>query len=111
MGSRYKPQRDIRECNINYVDVDDVVSVTLYEKRYINKVKKLFESHPDEIRLIETGMKGTICAHLPKKYVHISFGEKRVSKKLSEEQKAKVAERLTTAREAKKENKKANLLE
>ena len=93
----------IYEMNVNTVNVDDMASVTVYESRYINQLKALAEKHPDEVQLISTGVVGVVLAHLPKKYVHVSFGE-RTKREMSEEQRAAAAERLKKAREKKAES-------
>ena len=94
---------EIYEVAINYCNVDDMVSVTTYEGRQINQLKALAEKHPDEVKLIPTGLAGVVLAHLPKKYVHVSFGE-RAKREMSEEQRAAAAERLKKAREKKAES-------
>lgn len=92
----------IYEMNVNTVNVDDMASVTVYESKYINQLKALAEKHPDEVKMIPTGLTGVVLAHLPKKYVHISFGE-RTKREMTEDQKSAAAERLKKAREKKAE--------
>lgn len=94
---------NIYEMNVNTVNVDDMASVTVYESKYINQLKALAEKHPDEIKIIPTGLAGVVLAHLPKKYVHISFYESS-KREMSEEQKVAAAERLKKAREKKAES-------
>lgn len=99
--ARFKSD-EIYEMNVNYVNTDDMVSVTAYEGRHINQLKALAENHPDEVRLMPTGLNGVILVHLPKKYVHVSFGE-RTKREMSDEERAAAAERLKKAREKKAE--------
>ena len=94
---------EIYEVAVNFTNVDDIASVTTYEGRQINQLKALAEKHPDEVKLIPTGLAGVVLAHLPKKYVHVSFGE-RAKREMSEEQRAAAAERLKKAREKKAES-------
>lgn len=94
---------EIYEVAVNFTNVDDIASVTTYEGRQINQLKDLAEKHPDEVKLIPTGLAGVVLAHLPKKYVHVSFGE-RAKREMSEEQRAAAAERLKKAREKKAES-------
>jgi len=100
-----KVEKQIKECNINWVDRDDTVSVTLYQTKYINQVKKLAEEHPDEVKIVAGGRDGSndgyFVADMPKKYCHVSFYETK-RKEMTEEQKAATRERLAKAREAKK---------
>ena len=93
---------EIYEVGINYTNVDDMVSVTTYEGRQINQIKTLAEKHPDEIKIIPTGLTGVVLAHLPKKYLHVSFYESS-KKEMTEDQRAAAAERLKKAREKKAE--------
>lgn len=97
-----KLPKEIKEFNLNIVDCDDMVSVTAYQAKFIKQIKALAENHPDEVRLMPTGLNGVLLAHLPKKYVHVSFGE-RTKREMSEDQRAAAAERLKKAREKKTE--------
>ena len=49
--------------------------------KWINKIKKLKEEHPDDIKIIAENEDGSICAKLPMKYLKIS-----APRKVSEEQ-------------------------
>lgn len=100
--ARFKAN-EIYEVGINYTNINDMVSVTTYEGKQINQLKALAEKHPDEVKLIPTGLAGVVLVHLPKKYVHVSFGE-RTKREMSEEQRAAAAERLKKAREKKAES-------
>lgn len=97
-----KLPKEIKEFNLNIVDCDDMVSVTAFQTKYIKQIKALAEKHPDEIKLIPTNYNGTILAHMPEKYVHVSFYESN-KKEMTKEQKAAAAERLKKAREKKAE--------
>lgn len=99
--ARFK-SNEIYEMNVNYVNTDDMVSVTVYEGRYVNQLKALAEKHPDEVELIPTGLAGVMLAHLPKKYVHVSFYESS-KKEMTEEQRAAAADRLRAMRKKKAE--------
>lgn len=92
-----RSDKEIKEFNINMCDCDDLVSVTVYQKKFINRLKSLAEEKPDEVRFVTENEDGTCVFHLPKKYVHISFGE-RVKRGMTEEEKAAAAERLKIAR-------------
>ena len=102
MGNNKLP-KDIKEMNVNWLDIDDMVSVTAYQKKMINQLMKLAGAHPDEVRVVAVNKDGTTVVHLPKKYVHVSFGE-RAKREMSEEQRAAAAERLKKAREKKAES-------
>ena len=97
-----KLPKEIKEFNLNIVDCDDMVSVTAYQTKFIKQIKALAEMHPDEVKLIPTNLKGTILAHMPEKYVHVSFSE-RTKREMSDKERAAAAERLKKAREKKAE--------
>lgn len=101
--------RDIKEAAINWVDIDDVVSVTMYERKYIKQLKSLAKVHPDEVRIVAENSNGSICVRLPKRYCHCSFGEGRAKREMTEEQKAIARERMERARIARFGQKKADI--
>ena len=94
----------IKEMNVNICDCDDIASVTVFQVKYMNQIKKLAEKYPDEVKIIKTAKEndGMMLAHLPKKFVRISFGEARAKKVMTEEQKAAAAERMKKMQEARK---------
>jgi len=99
-----KLPKNIREMNVNWIDVDDMVSVTAYQKKMIKQLMALAESHPDEVRIVAVNEDGTIVVHLPKKYAHVSFYESS-KREMTEDQKVAAAERLKKMREKKAEKK------
>lgn len=62
--------------------------------KWINKIKKLKEEHPDEVKIIAENADGSICAKLPIKYLKIS-----APRKVSEEQRQAASERFRKLRE------------
>jgi len=92
----------IKEFNLNFCDDDDMASVTMYEKKYMNQINKLAESHPDEVKIVAVNEDGTMVAHLPKKYVHVSFSD-RTRREMTEGERVAAAERLKVARQKKAE--------
>jgi hypothetical protein len=94
----------IKEMNVNICDCDDMASVTLFQVKYMNQIKKLAEKYSDEVKIVKTAKEndGMMVAHLPKKFCKISFGEERVKKVMTEEQKAAAAERMKKMQEARK---------
>lgn len=101
--NKEKPDK-ILEMAVNWVDVDDMVSVTAYQTKYMNQIKKLAEKYPDEVKIIKTAKEndGMMLAHLPKKFVKVSFGAPRAKKEMTEEQKVAAAERMKKMQEARK---------
>ena len=90
----------MKEFALNFVDADEMVSVTAYQRKMISKLTKLAEDHPDEVKIVAVNDDGTVCAHLLKKYVKVSFGEPK-TRTMTAEQKVAAAERLRLAREKK----------
>lgn len=93
-----KLPKEIKEGCVNWVDVDDIVSVTAYERKMIRQIYEIHEKHPDEVTIVAVNDDGTVCAHMPKKYVHVSIGE-RAKREMTEEQRLAAGERLKKARE------------
>lgn len=79
----------MRENVIEWLNGQDWVSVSFAQGKYITKIRKLAESHPDEVKIIAENPDGSICAHVPLKYIKVS-----PPKKMSEEQIAAATERM-----------------
>ena len=80
---------DERENAIEWINGQDMVTVTLSQGRYISKVKKLAEKFPDEVKIVKENSDGTILAHIPLNYIKIN----RASRDLTEEEREELAER------------------
>ena len=95
---------EILEMSVNWTNTDDVVSVTVFQTKYMNQLRKLAEKYPDEVKILKEAKEndGMMLAHLTKKFCKISFGEPRVKKELTEEQKAAAKENIRKAQAAKK---------
>ena len=82
----------MRENCIEWYTGSDTVTVTLTQQRFINKVRKLAESHAD-VTILAENEDGSILAHLPLSFIKFS-----APRQMSEEQRAEAAERLKSAR-------------
>ena len=91
-----------KEGCVNWLSEDDLVSVTVFEKKFNNQIEKLVDAHPDEVRIVAVNEDGTMVAHLLKKYVHVNFSE-RAKREMTEDQKAAAAERMRAMRQKKAE--------
>lgn len=80
---------DFHENVIEWYNGQDVICVTLSQKRLINKVMKLANSYPNEVRIDKINDDGTVLCHLPLSY--LKFQRPR---ELSEEEKQKARERF-----------------
>lgn len=105
--------KKILEFNLNMTDADDMVSATVYQAKHMNQLKKLAAAHPDEVKIIKWAKEndGMMVVHLPKKYCKVSFGEARVKRELTEDQKAAARERMKKMQEAKKAKAEAKKME
>lgn len=89
---------ELRDNNIQWYSQGNSTAKTatasFYQKKFVNKIKKLAQSHPDEVEIIAENKDGSICAHFPVGWVKVS--PPRV---MSEERKAEMTERMRVLRE------------
>ena len=98
---------DIKENNVEWFSDQKYCCVTVTSTKYINKIKKIHDKHPDEFQdFIEDKENGYLYAKIPLKWWKISPGSSSNSPKreMTEDQKEALRERLAKAR-AKKRNK------
>ena len=79
---------------IEFLNNQHSIIVSFCMPKWINKIKKLKEEHPDEVKIIAENADGSICAKLPIKYLKIS-----APRKVSEEQRQAASERFRKLRE------------
>ena len=84
---------DFKETCIEYLDVDKYATFCSSERKWINKIYKLKEKYPNEVRIeaSEEDNDGMIIASIPKSWMKVSPPKKM---NLTEEQKAERAERM-----------------
>lgn len=85
----YVRTTDLRENAIEWYNGQDIITVTLSQKRFINKLNKLAKEYPDEVKIDKVNEDGTVLAHIPLKYLRITR-----PRELTEEEKQKARERL-----------------
>lgn len=51
---------ELKENVIEWFNGDDTISVTLNQKKYISKVKKLAEKYPDLVQILDENKDGSI---------------------------------------------------
>lgn len=78
------------ENNIEFLTGQRKVTFTFTARKYINRIKKYKESHPDDVDFVENS-DGSICRHVPLKWLKISPPRKV---ELTDEQKAERSERM-----------------
>ena len=88
---------DFKETSIDYLDCDKYATFCSSEQKWINKILKLKESHPDavDIRELPENNHGMILAHVPKKWFKLAPPAKR---EMTDEQREAAAKRLADIR-------------
>ena len=82
---------------IEFLNNQHLITVSFCMQKWINKVKKLKEEHPDDVKILAENEDGSICARLPIKYLKIS-----APRKVSDEQRQAASERFKKLREENK---------
>lgn len=78
------------ENNIEFLRNEDRATCSFTQGRFITKMKKLAENFPDECQIVAENKDGSIVAHFPVKWIHIS----NLSRNLSEEERTQIAQRF-----------------
>ncbi len=89
---------EFRENVFEWLNGQDTITCTVSQKRFRNKLLKLAEQYPDEVKIEHMNDGVTILVKIPLKYLSI-----RRPRELSEEERAKAAERLKAFRKNKKD--------
>ena len=87
----------ITKIALNFLNNQHSITVSFCMQKWINKVKKLKEEHPDDVKILAENEDGSICARLPIKYLKIS-----APRKVSDEQRQAASERFKKLREENK---------
>lgn len=91
---------DFKETALGYLNVDDYAVFCSSETKWINKILKLHESHPNDVDIREypEDNQGMILAHVPKNWFKLSPPRKV---NYTNEQREAAAERMKNARSKK----------
>lgn len=87
---------DDKETCITRIVGDDHVGIYTGETKFLNKIKKLKELYPDEVIITHINDDGSICVNVP--YDWLKFPSPKKKCNFTDEQKAKIAERLAKNR-------------
>lgn len=87
--------QDIKETGWCHIAGDKIASISTSETKYINLVKRLKESNPDDVTIVSENRDGSICAWIPVEWIHIKPKSKR---NLTDEQKEELRLRLELGR-------------
>lgn len=91
--------KEDRDNNINFFSGSDMASADFTQKKYISKMKKLAEKHPDECEIYEN-KDGSIFVRFPLKWIKISY-----PRHVTEEQRKAASERFVKYHQDKKAGK------
>lgn len=88
---------DFKETAVGYINVDSYATFSSSEQKWINKILKLQESHPDEVQIkyLPEDNNGMLVAHVPKSWLKVSPPRQR---EMTDEQREAAAIRLAEAR-------------
>jgi hypothetical protein len=94
---------DIKETCFETTNEDKTATVCSSEKKWINKVFKLREKHPDQVHIMCDPEKnhGVLVAKVPKSWMKLAPPRQT---NYTDEQRAAMVERLAAAREKKEED-------
>lgn len=91
---------DNQENMIEFLAGTRTATVTFTDKKYINRIKKIYEDRKDDFKYFIENPDGSICAKIPLRWVKINPGSK-TGRVMTEEQKEAARIRLAKARESK----------
>lgn len=97
---------DFQENVIEWITGQEKVTLSLSQRRHINKVKALAVQYPNEVQIVAQNRDGSICAHIPVSYIRLQRPPA-----YSDEQKARFASGLRGARTQIDENRGDNVLD
>ena len=61
------------ENAIEWLTGQDTITVSLTQKRFINRVRKHAKRFPKSVEIVAENEDGSICAHLPINALHLSI--------------------------------------
>jgi len=99
---------ELTENVIGWYTGENHVLVTLSQKKFITKVRRLAENFPDEVEIVYVNKDGSVLCKLPLRAIKINLSAKR---ELTDEQKNDLAIRLKKARESGMEVDEEDILE
>lgn len=90
--------KEINETTYGHYAGDDYATFFSSEKRMINKINKLKEKFPDEVKISDVNPDGSLVCDIPWSWLKISPKAKRI---MTDEQKEESRERAKAMREKK----------
>ena len=62
----------LTENLIEWITGSKTATVTFSQKKYVNRIKRLAEKHPDVIEIVAENEDASITAHIPVKAIHLT---------------------------------------
>lgn len=90
---------DERENAIEWYNGHDTITISLSQRKFINKINNLAQKYPKEVKIDRINPDGTVLAHIPLSYLKIQ--RPRI---LTEEEREKARERLSQYRKPKQQS-------
>lgn len=90
---------EFRENAIEWYNGQKTITITLSQRKLINKIMKYAKDFPNEVKIDSINEDGTVLAHIPLTYLKI-----QKPRMMSEDDKNKARERLQKYHKSKKEN-------
>lgn len=88
-----------KENCIEFMTGEKYCTVSLTNRRHINRIKKLYEERKNEFQYLKENQDGSICAKIPLRWLKINAGSLNTERKeLTEEEKRAFVERTQAAR-------------
>lgn len=64
---------DLKENLIEWYTGSDTVTVTFTQKKFVNRIKRMAETHGKQVEIVAENSDGSITAHIPLRAVHLTI--------------------------------------
>jgi len=81
---------------IEWVTGDNTITLTISQRKFVAKIKRLAEKHPDKVQILVENKNGSLLAKLPIGALKLNI----IEKEMTEEQKEAGRERLAKYRDS-----------
>ena len=71
-------ERNIENC-VEWLTGDDYAVVSLTQRKFISRVKKIAQKHPETARILAQNKDGSICARIPLSAVHLTIYDRKTA--------------------------------
>lgn len=93
-----------QENMIEFIVGQKTATVTFSNRKYINRIKKLYEDRKDDFKYFVENDDGTVCAKIPLKWIRINPGSK-TGRTMTDEQREAARIRFQNYQNQRKKNK------